>query len=454
MYEFTVVTGVWRNAGTTSNVFVKIYGTEGILESVNLTANSPPGRKMFARGNIEKFVFHLENSLGVVVKIELWHDNSGKNSSWFLDQAHLVDINNDQRWDFFHHSWLCLHKGSGSLKATIKSADPGNETRSFKTLFYSVSSVDLAEHHLWASVITRPLRNQFSRVQRASCCLGLLCLAMVCNAMFYQVNRVPDESIQIGPLQMSLRRLIIGIKSSLIIAPLSLIITGAFRYRKIKRQKQRLIGDIEESFNVERTAATRSRWCSLPYSFLYIAWFLCLSVIFVSATITVFYSLQWGKQTSNMWLASVVASCVQDIFFWQPAKVLTFTVLLILIFKRPKLNTKKGDRYKSSFTEEMKELRAYELRKEKFFGLARQFVAFMVFYLLLMIVAYGDKDHHRYLMTKGTRDGFTFFYKVCVRAEWLDNRSIFSDQVFVYFPPCWYYSVIKTEKSDLLLGCF
>lgn len=446
MYEFTVVTGVWRNAGTTSNVFVKIYGTEGILESVNLTANSPPGRKMFARGNIEKFVFHLENSLGVVVKIELWHDNSGKNSSWFLDQAHLVDINNDQRWDFFHHSWLCLHKGSGSLKATIKSADPGNETRSFKTLFYSVSSVDLAEHHLWASVITRPLRNQFSRVQRVSCCLGLLCLAMVCNAMFYQVNRVPDESIQIGPLQMSLRRLIIGIKSSLIIAPLSLIITGAFRYRKIKRQKQRLIGDIEESFNVERTAATRSRWCSLPYSFLYIAWFLCLSVIFVSATITVFYSLQWGKQTANMWLASVVASCVQDIFFWQPAKVLTFTVLLILIFKRPKLNTKKGDRYKSSFTEEMKELRAYELRKEKFFGLARQFVAFMVFYLLLMIVAYGDKDHHRYLLTKGTRDGFTFFYKVCVRAEWLDNRSIFSDQVFVYFPPCWYYSVIKTEK--------
>ncbi|XP_022808988.1 polycystic kidney disease protein 1-like 2 [Stylophora pistillata] len=411
-YEFTVVTGVWRNAGTTANVFVKIFGTDGILESVNLTANAPPGRRLFARGNIDKFVFHLENSLGIVVKIELWHDNSGKNSCWFLDKVRLADVVTNQKWDFFHHNWLALHKGTGSLKASIKSADPGNEGRSFKTLFHTVCSGDLAEHHLWASVITRPPRNHFTRVQRTSCCLCLLYLAMVCNAMFYQVTRVPDESIQIGPLQMSLRQLVIGIQSSLIIAPLSLITTALFRYRKMKRPKQRVVNETEENYNPEPMDKTRFRWCLLPRSFLFLAWFLCLSATFVSATMTVFYSLQWGKQTADRWLASVVVSCVQDVFVWQPAKVIIFALLLILIFNKPNLSSKTGDRNEQSLTKEMRERQAFELRKEEFFGLVRQFTAFMFFYLLLMIVAYGDKDHHRYLMTRGTRDGFTFFYKV------------------------------------------
>ncbi|PFX12506.1 location of vulva defective 1-like [Stylophora pistillata] len=411
-YEFTVVTGVWRNPSTTANVFVKIFGTDGILESVNLTASAPPGRRLFARGNIDKFVFHLEHSLGIVVKIELWHDNSGKNSSWFLDQVRLTDMETIQKWDFFHHNWLALHKGTGSLKATIKSADPGNEGRSFKTLFHTVFLGYLAEHHLWASVITRPPRNQFTRVQRTSCCLCLLYLAMVCNAVFYHVTRVPYESIQIGPLQMSLRQLVIGIQSSLIIAPLSLIITALFRYRKMERPKQRVVYETGENSNVDPIEKTGLRWCLLPHSFLFLAWLLCLSATFVSATITVFYSLQWGKQTADRWLASVVVSSVQDVFVWQPTKVIIFALLLILIFDRPKRSCKTGDRNKPPLNKGMKERQAFELRKEKFFGLVRHFVMFLVFYLLLMIVAYGDKDHHRYLMTRGTWDGFTFFYKV------------------------------------------
>lgn len=85
MYEFIVVMGVWWNVGIIFNVFVKIYGIEGILEFVNLIVNLLLGRKMFVRGNIEKFVFYFENLFGVVVKIELWYDNFGKNFFWFLD---------------------------------------------------------------------------------------------------------------------------------------------------------------------------------------------------------------------------------------------------------------------------------------------------------------------------------------------------------------------------------
>ena len=47
-----------------------------------------------------------------------------------------------------------------------------------------------------------------------------------------------------------------------------------------------------------------------------------------------------------------------------------------------------------------------------------------------MIVAYGDKDYHRYLMTKATRDGFAYFYKVCAKIC-LDDGE-FSENYFAF----------------------
>ena len=412
-YDVTVTTGVWRNAGSTANVFIKIYGTEGIGDAVNLTENSPPGRKIFGRGSIDRFIFHLENSLGSVIKIEMWHDNSGKNSSWFLDQVRIVDKSTGEKWDFFHHGWLALHKGDGSTKATLMANDPNHHGPGFKNMFYSVSSVDLADYHLWASVVTRPPRNPFTRVQRASCCLSFLYLAMVCNAMFYQVTGVSNEVIEIGPLKMSLRQVIVGLESALIVAPASVLITLLFRRRRAKTSGGNEEENATES-NVSKKSSTKRKMkqCLLPHAFVYLGWFLCIGAIASSATITVFYSLQWGKEIADQWLASVVVSCVKDVFVWQPCKVLFFTLLLIIIFSRPKspeISNSNG----SSFAEEMKELRAYELQKATFFRFARQFGAFMVFYVLLMTVTYGDKDYHRYLMNKATRDSFTYFDKVC-----------------------------------------
>ena len=414
-YDLTIVTGVWRNAGTTASVFMAIYGTEDTVKAVNLTQCSPPGRKMFGRGSIARFVFHFKKSLGSVVKIETWHDDSGKNSSWFLDQIRIVDRGTGEKWDFFHHSWLAVHKGDGSTKVTLKSSDPAHHGPGFKNLFHSISSTDLADYHLWASVITRPPRNPFTRVQRASCCLCFMYLAMVCNAMFYQVTGVSSEVIELGPLKMSLRQVIIGVQSALIVAPLSVLITVLFRRRKAKDSEEDEREDCtkDDPPTKESTAKKEKQPFLLPYWFVYAGWFLCIGVAACSATVTVFYSLQWGKEISDQWFASVMVSIVKDVFLWQPSKVLIFTLLLIIIFKRPKSPDEKGNYEGTSFAEEMKERREYELQRSKFFGFAREFVTFMVFYVLLMIVTYGNKGYERYLMNKATRDSFQYFDKVC-----------------------------------------
>ena len=67
-------------------------------------------------------------------------------------------------------------------------------------------------------------------------------------------------------------------------------------------------------------------------------------------------------------------------------------MVFILVFKRPKpLNEEDIDYNRASFSEEMKETRAYKIKHSKFFKFFRESVAFMVFYVLLAIVSYGDK---------------------------------------------------------------
>ena len=69
-----------------------------VVEAVNLTKYFPPDRKMFGRGSISNFVLRLclTPSLGTVVKLEMWHDNS-----WFLDQVRIVERSTGEKWDFF-----------------------------------------------------------------------------------------------------------------------------------------------------------------------------------------------------------------------------------------------------------------------------------------------------------------------------------------------------------------
>ncbi len=56
----------------------------------------------------------------------------------------------------------------------------------FGHLFARKTKKDLADGHLWFSVVGRPAMSRFTRVQRVSCCLCLLYTSMLANAMFYE----------------------------------------------------------------------------------------------------------------------------------------------------------------------------------------------------------------------------------------------------------------------------
>lgn len=77
----------------------------------------------------------------------------------------------------------------------------------FSHLFAERTRKNLADGHLWFSVVARPPQSRFTRVQRVSCCLCLLFVSMLANAMFYNKDSTSTSSNQngvtIGPFSLS-----------------------------------------------------------------------------------------------------------------------------------------------------------------------------------------------------------------------------------------------------------
>lgn len=61
------------------------------------------------------------------------------------------------------------------------------ELTAFENIFLAKTTRDLTDGHIWFSIIMRPPRSNFTRLQRVGCCLCLLLSTMLSNAMFYRV---------------------------------------------------------------------------------------------------------------------------------------------------------------------------------------------------------------------------------------------------------------------------
>lgn len=87
----------------------------------------------------------------------------------------------------------------------------------FSHLFSERTSKSLSDGHLWFSVFARPPQSRFTRLQRVSCCLCLLFVSMLANAMFTgQESEGATNALELGPFSLSLKQVckVIFIKES------------------------------------------------------------------------------------------------------------------------------------------------------------------------------------------------------------------------------------------------
>ena len=127
-YEFTVFTSDLRSAGTDSDIFVRLYGTDGVRsEQLSLCRDKTERKKRFERAAKDVFVLEMEDIGPTIEKMRIGHDSKGYGAGWHCDKVlirrlaqsmpedldNLYDfqdrqqnIQNTQTWEFLVNRWF------------------------------------------------------------------------------------------------------------------------------------------------------------------------------------------------------------------------------------------------------------------------------------------------------------------------------------------------------------
>ncbi|KAK3725337.1 hypothetical protein QZH41_008953, partial [Actinostola sp. cb2023] len=484
-YEITIETGLWYQCGTTANVAMTITGTENQSDVITIFHEDFPERRLFGRGNIDKFIIHTPSSLGELVCIRIWHDNSGSSPSWFLREIQIQDLSSYREWEFPCNRWLDVIKDDGSLERTI----PRSQTKTGQNQSIKEKTTNgFAEEHLWISVIARSPQTYFTRVQRATCCLSLLFSAMIANAMFYNIGGKTEKTFQVGPLQFSLRQIIIGMESSLVVAPLNLLIVQLFKIAsKLRREQEKSPGfdyDViskRRSSSEEELLGKRERSSRLSNFVKFTAYLLSFVCVVVSGTFTIFYSMQWGTDLSTQWLTSMIVSLVQDLFVIQPTKIIVVVVIVTLLTQKCSRKTKceslvsttakqsTAQRYQvekdaqldcelQPLSEDKKRIhKERKIKEMKLMSTAKEIALYVLFLILLCLVCYGPRTKHGFLMNNALKQDFAADFE-----EVTDDQSFYEwlgeSLIPGLYATSWYNKQVVTNKAyinnkrSILLG--
>ena len=111
------------------------------------------------------------------------------------------------------------------------------ELKNFVHFFTQSIKKKFSDGHLWFSVFSRPVRSNFTRLQRISCCASLLFCTMISKATFHRQNRQATGNkagvlMKIGPIEFTLTQLWISFIGTLIVLSVNLIIVTLFRKAK------------------------------------------------------------------------------------------------------------------------------------------------------------------------------------------------------------------------------
>ncbi|CAH1796902.1 unnamed protein product [Owenia fusiformis] len=387
-YEMYVFTGLRKNAGTKSRVQFFLSGENDETEVRTLSDDKRP---ILRRGGTDGFLLSTERSLGDLLFCRIWHDNSGEGmyASWYLKYILINDVQTQKKYYFISNSWFAVEEGDGKLDRLLPIAGREQKVDPSHIVPHNVQK-NMADDHLWFSVIARPPKSRFTRVQRVSSCFSLMLCTMVTNAMFYEKDDPSSSnSTIIGPFSISPEQISIGVISNLIVFPVSMLIVQLFRRSRLRTKRvspvhaaiqkmqqsdtsvkndsdsngkdtilsedtkredtEQTIGEhcqnmsgvkivIDNTEDLGSPEATcesdrksgNKRWM-FPWWCRYVAWALVVLTTLVSGSFIIFYGVQFKDEKCRKWITSMLVSMVMSIFVTQPIKVLLVAIILSMI---------------------------------------------------------------------------------------------------------------------------
>ncbi|XP_078689478.1 polycystin-1-like protein 2 [Branchiostoma floridae x Branchiostoma belcheri] len=130
-YYMRVFTGPRVHAGTTAKVSVMLHGATRECGPFLL---HQPYSAMFERGNVAGFVLCTQTDPGWLTHVHVWHDNSGKEPSWFLDRIIVDDLLLEEQHYFLCNRWLAFDEDDEQIERVLPAAKD-EQLVAFSTLF-------------------------------------------------------------------------------------------------------------------------------------------------------------------------------------------------------------------------------------------------------------------------------------------------------------------------------
>ncbi|XP_041363560.1 polycystic kidney disease protein 1-like 2 [Gigantopelta aegis] len=438
-YLITVYTGMIRQGGTRSRIEFNISGEKG---DTGIRALTDGVRKEFGSGSVLHFIIAVPHSLGRLQCLEIWHDNSGKGNwaSWYLNRIEIVDLQTKERNDFLCYKWLSLE--TGRIETAI-GAGCAESMKTFKRMFFEHARHSMIDDHLWLSTVLRPVKSHFSRVQRVGCCLALILLSMISNAMFFQGKEFKDRKqsvdLELGPIKFNFSQLWISFVSAIITTIPVFVIMLLFRKSKLsKRQVDaneytthwmlpcfKRFKFYKDSVALQKVLVIKDIVDDedgvLPHFCVYIGWVLVALASLASAFFIFMYSAQWGKDISEEWLATFFLSFFESMFILYPFKILILSIIFAIILKNIKvvqptifdldhikaMNAKNGKPtetrrrldYKHPFSRsQIKAAITKCKQKSKIQKAISEFLVTVFLLVLLCTICYSNRDPHSFLL--------------------------------------------------------
>ncbi|XP_066296162.1 polycystin-1-like protein 2 [Branchiostoma lanceolatum] len=403
VYQLTVTTGSMFGAGTTSRVGFQLFGSKGTTPVKMLN----PGGEALVRGSTLHFVMPVRESLGEVMLLHIWHDNSGEGdpSSWFLGSFVVRDVEKDVVSYFTCNDWLSEDKGDGEVQKVVH-AGTEEELSSFSNVFSEATRHVFYDKQLWASALVAAPGSSFTKSQRLSCCFALLNTMMLASAMWYKAETTTAGTgvLNLGFVRFTIEELYISLMSILTVVSVNLMIVQLFRVEApltvdtpemvIRASKQ---GRLQKSL---------LRWAR------YVAWVTVFLVSTISAFFVILYSMDWGEEKSDAWMKAFVLSFIGSSCVVETLQIFVLAVVLAAIFSLPFLAKPPAIRkddiqlnlWNSTAPKKLRRpakanLKSAKKKKElgkRSASTMTELLLLLIFAALLFYIAQMDKDTHAF----------------------------------------------------------
>ena len=263
-------------------------------------------------------------------------------SSWYLKHIIVHDLQTREKSFFICEKWFSLDKDDCQIERMLPISLDLDKTK-FSYLLSKQTKDKMSDDHLWFSIFNRPIHSAFTRLDRLTCCFVLLSMTMLMNIMYYGMDNTPNaDGLKIGPVNVTLQQVSVGIITNLIVFPPTLLLIQLYRrikprdnhikkLKKILKEKNMPYSETENNMNEVNEKKSKKTSLKFPWWFKFGAYALSFSLALVSLFFVVMKGIVLGNDQVTKWVTSLIISFLTSVLLTQPIQVLLLMICLFIL---------------------------------------------------------------------------------------------------------------------------